>query len=233
MTKRNFLRKRKISTVADSGFDLIDYWNMFKHDFRTPFIYFFDLVNQTDTHKRLLVEDYDGDIQDSIHAFNHSCSWTSIIKASLTFVSQYLGSKSSEYSFFDVGCGKGKVLLVASREGFSENFLGLYGIEINDDLVEVAHNNFQAMGLPPCNIITESARTFDLGKINKKVVIYLYNPFDETLLGEFLKVQSVDECIIIYNNPQFAESIASAGYKVIKNKEHTMINGQVTIYEKL
>jgi len=237
MTKGNLFKKQMNSNTVDSGFGLLDYMNMFNYDFRAPFIYFFerhlfDIVNKTDTHKRLLVEDYSDDVQDCEHSFNHSCSWTSIIKSSLTFVSNYLGSESSEYSFFDVGCGKGKVLLVASKEGFAEKFLELSGVEINVALVEVAHNNFRSMGLPRCNIIAESARTLDLGKINKKVVIYLYNPFDKTLLEEFLKGQSLDKCIIIYNNPQFSESVVCEGYKVIKNEEHTMTNGQVTIYEK-
>lgn len=223
--------------VSDSGFGLRDYLNMFKYDFRAPFIYFFqrhmfDIINKTNTHKRLLVEDYSEDIQDFEHSFNHSCSWTSIVKSTLAFVSSYIGSESSEYSFFDIGCGKGKVLLVASKEGYSEKFLDLYGVEINPALVDVAYSNFQLMGLPQTKIITESAGTLDLGRINKKVVIYLYNPFDEILLEQFLGVQSVDKCIIIYNNPQFSELIIRAGYKVIKHQEHDMTNGQVTIYEK-
>ena len=238
MNKGNLFKKRIIPTVADSGFGLNDYVKMFKYDFRAPFIYFFerhlfDLINKTDTHKRLLVEDYSEDIQDFEHSFNHSCSWTSIVKSSLAFVFSYLGSESSDYSFFDIGCGKGKVLLVASNEGYSEKFLDLYGVEINPALVDVAYSNFQSMGLPQTKIITESARTLDLGKINKKVVIYLYNPFDEILLEQFLEAQSADECIIIYNNPQFSASIARKGYQVIKHQEHTMTNGQVTIYEKL
>lgn len=224
--------------VSDSGFGLRDYLNMFKYDFRAPFIYFFqrhlfDIINKTDTHKRLLVEDYNNNVQDFKHSFNHSCSWTSIIKSTLKYICDYLGPEALEYSFFDIGCGKGKVLLVASKEGFAEKFNGLFGVEINPTLVGIAYNNFHLVGLPPCSIITESAKSLDLGKINKKIVIYLYNPFDEILLEEFLKIQSFDKCVIIYNNPQFSELIIRKGYKVIKHYEHDMTNGQVTIYEKL
>ena len=236
MNKGDSIHKARKPTVADSGFSVNDYVKMFKYDFRAPFIYFFerhlfDLMNKTDTHKRLLVEDYSEDIQDLAHSFNHSCSWTSIVKSTLAFVYDYIGSEASAYSFFDIGCGKGKVLLVASKEGYSEKFLDLYGVEINPVLVEVAHSNFQLMGLPRTKIITESAATLDLGRINKRVVIYLYNPFDEILLEQFLEAQSLDECIIIYNNPQFPELILRAGYKVIKNQAHDMTNGQVTIYK--
>lgn len=211
---------------------------MFKYDIRAPFIYFFerhifDIMNRTDTHKRLLVEDYNDGIQDLKHSFNHSCSWTSVIASSLSFVSHYLGTESSNFSLVDVGCGKGKVLLVATKKGFLKKFLSFYGVEINSQLVEIAHSNFEVMDLPLCEIFAESAKMLDLGKTNKKLVLYLYNPFDESLLKEFLRSQTFDRCIIIYNNPQFSEVVVRAGFKEIMKKNHSMTNGRVTIFENI
>jgi len=238
VSKETSSQKQVAPTVADSGFGLIDYVNMLKCDFRAPFIYFFerhifDIVNNTDTHKRLLVEDYEEGIQDVRHSFNHSCSWTSVITSSLRFVTKYLGKESSRFSFFDVGCGKGKVLLVATKEGFLDQFSSSYGVEINQDLVDIAYSNFQTMDLPSCQILTESAKTLDLAEINKKMVIYLYNPFDESLLEDFLRSQTFDRCIIIYNNPQFSEVILQAGFKEIMKKDHVMTNGRITIFESV
>ena len=70
MNKGDSIHKARKPTVADSGFSVNDYVKMFKYDFRAPFIYFFerhlfDLMNKTDTHKRLLVEDYREDIKRS------------------------------------------------------------------------------------------------------------------------------------------------------------------------
>jgi tRNA1(Val) A37 N6-methylase TrmN6 len=118
----------------------------------------------------LLVEDYHDGTIDLKHSFNHSCSWTSIIDTSLSFVTDYLGPDSRSFSFVDIGCGKGKVLLMATKKGFLKKFLNFYGVEINPQLVEIANRNFEIMKLPACKIYTESAKTLDLGKTNKNLV---------------------------------------------------------------
>ena len=238
MSKETSSQKRLAPAIVSSGFGLFDYVNMFKYDFRAPFIYFFerhlfDLIYKTDTHKRLLVEDYEADIEDLKHSFNHSCSWTSIIDTSLSFVTNYLGSESKNFSFVDVGCGKGKVLLTATKKGFLTKFLDLYGVEINSQLVEIANRNFEIMNLPTCEIYTESAKTLNLGKTNKNLVLYLYNPFDKSLLKDFLQAQIFDRCFIIYNNPQYSEVIKQAGFKEIMKKDHSMTNGRIIIFENI
>jgi hypothetical protein len=62
---------------------------------------------------------------------------------------------------------------------------------------------------------------------------FIYNPFDESLLKDFLKFQVFDRCIIIYNNPQYSEIVIQAGFKEIMKKDHIMTNGQVTIFENI
>ena len=235
MKKKNIER---IRTKSNSGFGIKDYINMFKYDIKAPFIYFFerhifDLFNNTDTHKRLLIKDYEESVQDVNHSFNHSCSWTSVINFSLNFVSNYLGNESIKYSFFDVGCGKGKVLLVATKGKLCNQFMDFYGVEINRELVNIANQNFTKMNLPTCKIISKSARNLNLGKVNKKMIIYLYNPFDSALLESFLRSQSYESCIIIYNNPQFSDLIIKSGFNEIMNKNHKMTNGRIKIFENI
>ncbi len=229
-------KSKTLLNLTNSGFGFKDYINMAKVNFKAPFIYFFerhifDLINKTDTHKRLLVEDYEDDIKDVGHSFHHACSWTSIIRFSLEYTLTYLSEESNEYSFFDIGCGKGKVLLVASKYRYHEKLKDMHGVEINELLVDIAHENFKRMRLRPCQILTESAATIDLGNINKKMILYLYNPFDEYLLKKFLKNQTFSDCIIIYNNPVYDQVIKDSGFIEILKKDHKMSNGRISIYK--
>tara|TARA_B100000575_G_C23143738_1_gene666807 strand:- start:9781 stop:10488 length:708 start_codon:yes stop_codon:yes gene_type:complete len=231
-------KSKTLLNPTNSGFGFKDYINMAKFNFKAPFIYFFerhifDLINKTDTHKRLLVEDYQDNIIDLEHSFNHACSWTSIIRFSLEYVCKFLSQESNEYSFFDIGCGKGKVLLVASKNKYDENLKDMYGVEINKSLVEIALENFKKMKLKPCQILTESAATIDLGQINKKMILYLYNPFDEYLLKIFLNNQTFSDCIIIYNNPVYDRAIKDSGFMEIFKKDHKMTNGRISIYKNV
>ena len=222
---------------TDSGFGIKDYYAMLRYDFRAPFIYFyerhlFDLLNNTDTHKRLLVDDYDASTDDLNHAFNHSCSWTSSIKISINFIAKFLDSEIEKYSFFDIGSGKGKVLLTLSTIPLDKNFYSYGGVEINSNLREIAKKNFKVMGIKDCRLSSESAKTINLGEINQNLVLYLYNPFDEHILEEFIKNQKTDNCFIIYNNPVYSEIILKNGFSKIFEKSHYMTNGRITIFYK-
>ena len=222
---------------TDSGFGIKDYLAMFRYDFRAPFIYFFerhifDLLNKTDTHKRLLVGDYDSSIDDLSHAFNHSCSWTSSIKISINFIAKFLDTEIEKYSFFDIGSGKGKVLLTLSKMSLDYNFYSFGGVEINEDLRKIAEKNFIAMGVENCKQSAESARTIDLGEQNKNLVLYLYNPFDDEILEEFVKNQKTNSCFIIYNNPVYPDIILKNGFIKIYDKPHHMSNGRISIFHK-
>lgn len=224
--------------LTNSGFGIKDYFNMLRFNVKAPFIYFFerhifDLINKTDTHKRLLVEDYQNDIKDLEHSFNHACSWTSIISFSFEYIFNYLLDETHKYSFFDIGSGKGKVLLVASKNKYHEKLKDIHGVEINKTLVQIAKENFKKMKLKPCQILTESAATIDLGQINKKMILFLYNPFDEYLLKKFLNNQTFTNCIIIYNNPVYDQAIKDIGFIEIYKKDHKMTNGRLSIYRNL
>ena len=96
---------------------LDDYWRMFKaRGLRLPPTYFlnthlFDLLHGTDTSFWLPRAAHASEPVNFDHGIYYMASWTSEIKRSFRFLSS-VDSRFSEFSFLDIGCGKGKVNIV-------------------------------------------------------------------------------------------------------------------------
>jgi predicted RNA methylase len=103
----------------------------------------------------------------------------------------------STFSFVDLGCGKGRALLVAGEFGFAQ----LIGIEFAAQLAETAARNCCRLGLP-AKIVNQDASQFQFPTGN--LVAYLYNPFGalvlRPVLDRLLATQTA-ECFLIYVNP--------------------------------
>lgn len=85
--------------------------------------------------------------------------------------------------FYDVGCGKGRVLCVFARTGVQE----CVGVELLDRLAVEARRNAAALRKPKCpiNIVCADATSADF---SKGTIFYFYNPFGaetmRTVLGK-------------------------------------------------
>ena len=111
---------------------------------------------------------------------------------------QDLHQDLSSFTFVDLGCGKGRVLLVAARFGFSQ----LVGVEFATQLADIATRNCRRLGLP-ARILNKDATQFDFPVGN--LVVYLFNPFGPSVLGPVLNrllKAPISECFLIYVNPQ-------------------------------
>ena len=75
-------------------------------------------------------------------------------------------------NFIDIGCGKGGVLYYASMYPFKR----IAGIEIEDELYEIAVKNFQRLNLTNIEIFHENAITYK--NYNEFNVFFLFNPFE-------------------------------------------------------
>lgn len=73
--------------------------------------------------------------------------------------------------FIDVGCGKGRVLMVAAELGFTQ----LIGVEYDRRLAAIARRNLQTMGIG-ASIVCQNAATFDYPP-SRDAVVYMYDPF--------------------------------------------------------
>ena len=91
-----------------------------------------------------------------------------------------------KYTFFDVGCGKGRALLVASVMGFGQ----VAGVELNAALADTARANLDLWrrthpDAAPASILTGNATTAPLPP--GSLLLYLYNPFAAPVLRELLR----------------------------------------------
>lgn len=75
-------------------------------------------------------------------------------------------------AFVDIGCGKGGVLLYASKY----NFARVAGIEIEDSLINVAKKNFKILKLDRVELFHDNAVTFE--RYAEFNVYFMFNPFD-------------------------------------------------------
>jgi SAM-dependent methyltransferase len=86
--------------------------------------------------------------------------------------------KHEDFVFVDLGCGKGRILLLASCFPYH----AIEGVEVSPTLCEIARGNIRVFkdNMQKCchiNVRCEDAATYRLPE--RSVVLYLYDPFDD------------------------------------------------------
>lgn len=104
----------------------------------------------------------------------------------------------SQYTFIDIGCGKGRAVMLASKLPFKE----VIGVELNPILAQTSTANlkiWQSAGQPTCptSIIHHDATTFTLPAT--PCLIYLYNPFSISIMQKL--IQHLDEIFTTHSQP--------------------------------
>lgn len=92
----------------------------------------------------------------------------------------------SDFTFVDFGCGKGRVLLIASQFPFRQ----VLGVEFSTQLVEIARQNaarFRTLGLSKCpvNIVCQNAASFVPPA--SPLVVWMFTPFKGEMLRSVLR----------------------------------------------
>jgi SAM-dependent methyltransferase len=130
--------------------------------------------------------------------------------------------------FVDIGSGKGKVLLMASRHGFKK----LIGIEFDTDLCKIARENiaiFRTKTGVCINAEVVEADIVEYKITDDENVFYLYNPFDDFILGRFLdnveaSLRSKPRKIwLIYHIPKHADVIQK--HNIFTRSQEYLIGG--------
>ena len=91
----------------------------------------------------------------------------------------------SRYTFVDIGCGKGRAVMLAMQFGFR----AVTGCELSPSLAAVAQENlriFAALQNPamPCSIVEQDALEFELP--TGPLVLFLFHPFAGPVMRRFL-----------------------------------------------
>jgi hypothetical protein len=96
----------------------------------------FDKRNSTDTKNNISREELG--MSDS-EAQSHATQYTTLPERFLRYLIGHIGINYKEYDFVDIGCGKGRVLLVAS----SFPFRSIAGIDLSQPALEIAEKNIR------------------------------------------------------------------------------------------
>lgn len=113
------------------------------------------------------------------------------------------------FTFIDLGCGKGRAIMIASRLSFGK----LIGIEFVDELAEIARGNLAKLKIDNAVVLHEDAADFCFPDSN--TVVYLYNPFSREVLKKVLS--NMKKCFgkklyVIYKTPQYGDMFDSSGF---------------------
>lgn len=122
---------------------------------------------------------------------------------------KFLHEDPQTFTFIDLGCGKGRTLLVASNLGFKQ----VIGVEFALELVEIARSNLAKRQID--NVVVLHADAADFHFPNSDTVVYLYNPFSEEVVRKVvvnLRESRSKKLYIVYKNPQCAEVFDSSDF---------------------
>lgn len=226
------------SVMIKVNFGLPDYWRMFKkYGPRLPLAYFleahlFDLIHKTNTHMWLPKDCYGSKPENHDHGVHYMSSWTKEITKSFNIL-RMLVDDFSGFTFIDIGCGKGKVVLVwqklLNKYKCKQN---VFGIDYYEPLILLARSNHRVLFTGPGNFIWADATTVDFSCLGKKLIIYLYNPFDKNILGNVLQKLLSMDVFVIYNYPLHASTFLDHGFELIHHRSGFHPNSQTMIFRR-
>jgi len=126
-----------------------------------------------------------------------------------------IGGLPMPATFFDMGCGKGRVLMMAAEQGF----MRVVGVEFNPLLVRIAETNierFYRRKRHPASIevVHGDAGAYEFPDCD--AVIFFYNPFDESVMAKTLQnirnsINNHKSRYLIYHTAQFANLLSDPG----------------------
>ena len=146
----------------------------------------------------------------------HAVEYVPTPAASLACLLDSLPIDHASCSFIDIGCGKGRVLLVAAAWPFRS----VTGVELATDLAHTAEQNLASIRARGCRCQKLAVLNMDAAEYRfpeGPLVVFLYNPFSAEVLQ--LVVDRLREALqeqprpvtVIYHNPRHSEVIENSG----------------------
>lgn len=120
-----------------------------------------------------------------------------------------LPESPERFTFVDLGCGKGRALLIAAMVGFEQ----VFGVELSSTLCHIARRNLE--GVANAQVIEGDAST--LAYPDGALVVFLYHPFLAPLLRRVLRnlqrqlVAAPRTCYLLYANPTYDTVVEAHG----------------------
>jgi len=127
----------------------------------------------------------------------------------------------SKLNFVDIGCGKGKVLLIASNFDFKK----ISGIDIDQKLLKICRKNISIYQKAKKTKIKITVKKINADSYNTDDdnVFYFFNPFSYIILNKILKKikrNGKKETYIIYCAPKTNNHILNSQFKKILTEHY-------------
>ena len=145
------------------------------------------------------------------------------------------GCLPEERVFVDIGCGKGKVLLLAAERRFAR----VVGVEHSPRLAGVARRNLAIfsdyLAAAPAEVHEGDALAYELPK--SPLFMFMYNPFDAAVMTEFVERMrgALAACprpmTLAYLNPRHAEVLDGSRFLRRSGVVKTYVNSDCYLYE--
>lgn len=94
---------------------------------------------------------------------------------------KFLNLPTEKFAFVDLGCGKGKALLLANSSGFAT----VIGVEFAEELVEIAEKNIEIYQASRAQVIHGDAESFMFP--DGPLLVYIFNSFKLEILNGVLE----------------------------------------------
>jgi SAM-dependent methyltransferase len=123
---------------------------------------------------------------------------------------RHLPPETRDGLFLDLGCGKGRALLLARESGFKR----IVGVEFSRALAKVARKNVKGLG--EVTVMDEDATKYEFEKMGH-VTIFMYNPFGPEILErvvENLRSKGVTG-FVVYVKPMHDSVLAERGMNLL------------------
>ena len=115
-------------------------------------------------------------------SLSHGVRYSASPETAIRWCIENCGMPHVQTTFVDVGCGKGRVLIVAAMYPFRR----VVGVEYSAELAAICRDNLERLNITSkCEVIVGDASDFKFPDEN--MLIFLYNPFDSTILNRVLK----------------------------------------------
>jgi hypothetical protein len=154
----------------------------------------FDIFHKTDTHgwKQERPE------QSTTHEI-YMATWQKDIKLAMSALRTLDNRPVKEADLIDLGCGKGKLLLVWSK--MYHNHDAIQGVEYDEELLDICRNNFKMIGLNLPRLVVGDASNVILEIKNDRQIYFMFNPFGADIVLSFFKNNYTEKMTVIYFNP--------------------------------
>jgi SAM-dependent methyltransferase len=161
----------------------------------------------------------------------HASNFLQVVRA-LRFVRR----KYPADVFVDLGCGAGRVLVLASCIGYQS----VIGVDIDSSLLTCASANVDSFrrrfrNKSQVQLHNVSAGRFEIPTQNS--TIFLFNPFDPIVMEQFLdfnreRMQAVQVTFVCIN-PRVGEVLEKFGFQMVREWPHAEFSRVVRVYRRL